>query len=128
MSVFYLSYRSYEQEKKMMTVSTTVPVKDINSPEYLAIQSVYGDLIIVLDDSVNKKRATKKLFEAKMITEMSPDNTSGESMVSSVLQGIRGNAMKFYKFLAVLQTLSNNRDIVEHIHKAFLCKSIVHSI
>ena len=111
----------------MTTVSTTVPVKDVNSPEYLAIQSKYSDLIAVLDEPVNKKRASEKLFEAKMITEASPDNTSGESMVSSVLQGIRRNAMKFYKFLAVLQTLSNHKDIVEQIHKVFLCKSIVHS-
>lgn len=129
MNVIYQFHRDYkQQEKKKTTVSTTVPVKDINSPEYLAIQSKYGDLIDVLDDPVNKKHASKKLFEAKMITEMSPENTSGESMVRSVLQGVRGNAMKFYKFLAVLQTLRNHKDIVEHIHKQFLCKGIVHSI
>ena len=111
----------------MITKSTTVPVKGVNSPEYLAIQSKYSDLIAVLDEPVNKKCASKKLFEANMITEASPDNTSGESMVSSVLQGIYSKAMNFYKFLAVLQTLSNHKDIVERIHEVFLCKSIVHS-
>ena len=111
----------------MATASTTVPVKGENSPEYMAIRSKCSDLIAVLDDPVNKSRAAKKLFEANMITTMLSENTSGESMVSSVLQGIKVNAMKFYEFLAVLQALSNHKDILERIHKAFLRKSIYYA-
>lgn len=112
----------------MATTSTTVPVQDINSPEYLAIQSKFGDLIDILDDPANKSRASKKLFEAKMITTMPSENISGESMVGSVLQGIKVNAMKFYKFLAVLQTLSTPKDTLERIHEAFLCKLYIQCV
>ena len=108
----------------MTTASTTVPVKGENSPEYLAIQSHCSDLIAVFDDPVNKSHASTKLFQAKMMTTMSSDDTSGKSMVSSVLQGISGDAMKFYKVLAVLQDLNNHKEILEHIHEAFLCKII----
>ena len=106
----------------MSTASTTVPVEGENSPEYMAIRSNYGDLKAVLDS--NKGHASGKLFQADLITTMPSGNISGEDMVISVLQGMKVNAMKFYKLLAVLQSLSNHKDILERIHKAFLRKSI----
>lgn len=106
----------------MPTASTTVPVKGENSPEYLAVQSNCSDIIKLFNDPVNKSCASTKLFQAKMMTTMSSDNISGESMVSSVLHGISGDTMKFYQSLAVLQALSNHKDVLEHIHERFLCK------
>ena len=117
--------RQRKQQEKMSTMSTTVPVKDVNSPEYLAIQSNCSDLKLVLDDPVNKSDVLEKLFQAKMIPAMASESTSGKNIVDTVLEVIRSDAMKFYKFLAVLQYLSTGKYILERIHEAFLCKSVI---
>ena len=61
-----------------------------------------------------------------MITTKLSEDTPGEIMASSVLQGISGDAVMFYKVLAVLQALSNHKDVLERIHAAFLRKIKIH--
>ena len=102
-----------------------MPVEGENSPEYLAVKRNCDILVSLLDNPTNNSGASKRLFEADMIESASTD-ISGKDMVNSVLHCIRGNAAKYYRFLAILQTLnlSNNRDILKNLCEIFRCKNL----
>ena len=98
-------------------MSTKVSVKGKLSPEHKTITKNIRDLVRVLDLPINSDVATMELVQAELISSMQV--TAGKDMVNSVLTSIEFDAMKFYKFLGVLQTLSDAGDTIRKLHQEF---------
>ena len=94
-----------------------VSVKGILSPEYHTILKNSGDLESILGLPINKSDASVKLAEAQLISP--GGNVSGKDMINSVLSDVKFKAMNFYKFLAVLQNLSETEEIFPRLHQTF---------
>lgn len=97
----------------------TVPAKDINSPEFLAIQQCYTDLIRVLD--LDPGDAEGKLIQARFFTPPKR-NRDGSAMIDSVSSFVKDKAIKFYKFLGVLHKLRDTQDVLVELHQTFYRK------
>ena len=97
----------------------TVPVKDTNSPEYIAIQECYTDLTRVLD--LDPRDAEEKLIQARFFTPPK-HNRDGSAMIDSVSSFVKYEAIKFYKFLGVLHKLRHTQDVLVKLHQKFYRK------
>lgn len=100
-----------------------VSVKGKLSPEYKTILKNLHDLGKVLDLPVNKTDASTKLKEYGLISPSG--NIPGNEMIESVLSNVEFNAMDFYKFLAVLQTLSRTEKIFVKVHQELYGRLII---
>ena len=94
--------------------------KGENLPEYLAIKKNYIHLVSVL--KVNESDALQRLIQAGMISPPAVGSIPEQHMIDSVLQCVTSNAMKFYTFVSVLNSLSNTADILTDLRREFLCK------
>ena len=99
-----------------------VSAKGRLSPEYKTITKNFRTLASILELPINNSVAAIELVEAELIS--SSGITTGKDMVDSVLKYVEFDAMKFYKFLAVLQNLSSTESIFKQLHQVFFGKSI----
>lgn len=103
--------------------TSIIPHKGKCSPEYLAAKKHYIGLVSVINLSVNECDASWRLFEAGMISPPAAGTISAQDMVKSVLQCVMSDAMNFYKFLAILDSLSRTVNILKDIQQEFFCKA-----
>ena len=106
------------QENEME--NKVVSAKGRLSPEYKTITKNFGSLASILELPTNNSVAAIELVEAELIS--SSGITTGKDMVDSVLKYVEFDAMKFYKFLAVLQNLSSTKNIFKKLHQEFFGK------
>lgn len=102
--------------------TATIPVKGELSPEYLAIQKNFTNLIYVLDLPTNKRIASRRLIESEVINP--PGDIPGKDMVDSVLKHVRFRVVKFYTFLCILQSLRDTGDILKDLQREFFSKEV----
>ena len=108
------------KEEKMAT--SMIAFQGQTSPEYRAIIKMCGSIVSVLELPTNEISASWGLLQVRMINPS--HGASGEEMVQSILKCVSFDARDFYKFLFVLQDLSNTVEILKTLHREFLCKEI----
>ena len=92
------------------------------SPEYRAIIKICGSIGSVLELPTNETSASWELLQVRMINPS--HGASGKEMLQSILKCVSFDARDFYKFLSVLQNLSNTVEILKTLRQEFLCKGI----
>ena len=102
--------------------TSMIALQGQTSPEYRAIKKIYSSIVSVLELPTNETNASGGLLEAGMIN--TSHNISGQEMVLSILKCVSFDARDFYKFLSVLQNLSNTVEILKNLRREFLCKGI----
>ena len=101
--------------------TTMIPVDGEKSPEYKALQSVYGRLTAFFRLDVT--RAAGRLYESRLIPNPPRGSEDPSTLVTSIVDHVEHKGINFYKFLGVLNTFGSDADDeLKAIHKKFVGK------
>ena len=123
MNRFFVFFTRRTRQTGAMS-STKIPVGGNKSPEYKALQGVYERLTTLF--ALDPGRVAMRLFESSLLPNPPRGNEDSFTLVTSIMNHVERNAVVFYKFLGVLNTLGTDADAeLIAIHAKFVGKYLL---
>ena len=104
--------------------STKIPVSGVKSPEYIALQSVYGKLTTLIN--LDPGRVAMRLFESRFLPDPPSGKEDSSTLMTPIMKHVEHEPIKFYIFLGVLNTFGTDVNAnLTAIHAKFVGKFLL---